>query len=532
MSRTSIRPPYAILRAVLTAALLIPPLSASAQPRLLTSEAVTNDTLTVHPGNRRYFMRGNTCEAVYLAGTQHSGNVQDSGSTYPPPAFDFSGTYPPADALKANFIRGWHWEASRSNWGTATDWILPLPFARTGLNPANDGKPRFNLTQYDGSYVTRLQNRANTAASEGMHLSIMLFQGFSVQFPTSANMYNDHPFRSGNNNNGINGDWTADYPAGGEMHSLIAGKPAAVTNAQDNYVRHIVQSLNGAKNILWEVSNESPVSAATGPGSDTIAWQNHIADVIRAQESTLPNRHLVWISAPYGNRVTNVAVYNSAADVVSPSWAMPAVKADGTTISGGVGEKKGIFYQKDPPVTSGKKIVVLDTDHLGAPCDWCDRSWVWKAFTRGYHVMLLEDTSPDYPTNRANARRGINQTVNYSQKIRLIDMAPQSESQSTPCSTRYCLYTSDNPDPQPYAPAVPNGKQYLVFKPDTTTSQVTIFSLPPGDYSGEWLNVQAGSVSALATFTHPGGNLVLASPYGTTPSALWLKRNGVTFICS
>lgn len=527
MTRKSIMPPRAVLlRAVLTAALLIPSISASAQPSLLASGSVTNETLKVHGGNRRYFMRGNPCEAIYLAGTQHSGNVQDSGST-----FDFSGTYPPADALKANFIRGWHWEASRSKWETTIDWILPLPFARTGSVLANDGKPRFNLTQYDGSYVTRLQDRANAASSKGMHLSIMLFQGFSVQFPASANMYDDHPFRSGNNNNGINGDWTGDYPAGGEMHSLIEGKRKEVTDAQDNYVKHIVGNLNGARNILWEVSNESPVSSFTGPDSDTIAWQNHIAAVIRAQEAGLTNRHLVWISAPYGTRVTNVAVYNSVAEVVSPSWLMPAVKADGTTVSGAVGEKKGIFYQKDPPVTSGSKIVVLDTDHLGAPCDWCDRSWVWKAFTRGYHVMLLED-NPDYPNNRANVRRGINQTVNYSRKVRLVDMAPQSEDQSTPCSTRYCLYTSDDPDPQPFAPAVPNGKQYLVFKPDSSASQVTIFSLPPGDYSGEWLNIQSDSVSTLAPFTHTGGNRILSSPYGTTPAALWLRRGGVTFICS
>jgi len=52
-----------------------------AQPSSVTSEAFVDPTLTVHPQNRRYFMRGNTCEAIYLAGTHHSNNLQDWGST-------------------------------------------------------------------------------------------------------------------------------------------------------------------------------------------------------------------------------------------------------------------------------------------------------------------------------------------------------------------------------------------------------------------------------------------------------------------
>ena len=94
--------------------------------------------------------------------------MQDIGATYPPPAFNFAGLYPPADSPRANFIRGWHHEQSRWDRDVGSDhWVLPLPFARTGLGNANDGRLRFNLTQYDGSYVSRLQSRASTAWSEG-----------------------------------------------------------------------------------------------------------------------------------------------------------------------------------------------------------------------------------------------------------------------------------------------------------------------------------------------------------------------------
>src|SRR6185436_14335616 len=159
------------LFAVVTAALLFPALPAGAQTPSPSPESLVNPTLTVHPRNHRYFMLADSCEAIYLAGTHHSNNLQDFSSTYPPQAadlFPFDSTYPPTDAPNANFIRGWHWEGS----SYAPSWISPLFFARTGPGNANDGRPRFSLTQYDGSYVSRLQSRGYSANSKGMYLSV------------------------------------------------------------------------------------------------------------------------------------------------------------------------------------------------------------------------------------------------------------------------------------------------------------------------------------------------------------------------
>ena len=357
-----------------------------------------------------------------------------------------------------------------------------------------------------------------------MFLSLMLFEGFSVQEldPGELN-YPNHPFRwdaggTQNNVNGIDGDWVSPSPCnatnceGAEMHTLVAGKPPAVTTAQNNYVCQMVQSLNGYTRLFWEVSNES--------NSSSLSWQNSVAGVIRTCEQSLPNRHLVWISHPQG--LSNVALFGSSAEIVSPSKNELAVTATGGTVPGS-------RYQTDPPVTSGAKVVILDTDHLGADCSWCDAAWVWKAFTRGYHLALLDDLGSVSATQRQNVRRGINDTLGYAQKIRLVDMAPQDENQATPCSTRYCLYTSNNPDPVPYAPAVPNGDQYLVFKPNTV-SNVTIYNLPAGTYSGEWFRVPSSAVQAVASFTHSGGNKTFTSPWPTNAAALWIT-DGTNYLC-
>lgn len=547
-SRLRQRPPYhhILVLAFITAVVLAQCLPAAAQPAPPTSTSVVNPTLTKHPKNRRYFMLDNPCEAIYLAGTGHSNNIQD----FLPATFNFENEYPPGNERGAsNFIRGWHWEGS--TYGSSSIW--PLAFKRTGPGNAHDGQLRFDLTRYaDLNYVGRLEDRASGASGKEMYLSVMLFQGWSVDNVGGVHPWPDHPFYSGNNINNVNGDWDETllpngkhvFPYGRELHRLT-NKPIPVAQHQDNYVKHIVEMLNSYENILWEVSNES----YTG----SLPWQQHIAKVIRDKEALLTKRHLVWISAPRidsssmdpsSTGVTNKDVYNSTADVISPTWQRPAVRADGTEVSGG-SSKPGDIYQSNPPATSGRKIVILDTDHIGAPCDWCSREWVWKAFTRGYHVALHE-VNPGENTlhfnQKADVRQAIKQTLAYSRKISLIDMAPQNEAQATPyCSSGYCLYTSDNPDPQAdannntFVQAIANGKQYLVFKP-ATTNQVTIFNLPPGDYSGEWKDVSdnTDSVSAVATFHHAGGPRTLTPPlpWGSTAAVLFLKRHGITFICS
>jgi len=155
------------------------------------------------------------------------------------------------------------------------------------------------------------------------------------------------------------------------------------------------------------------------------------------------------------------------------------------------------------------------------------------AFTRGYHVALLDDdvTPPTYPTQRRNVRRGINDTLAYADKISLIQMAPQVEDDDDgPCSTGFCLYSSDDPDPLPYSgPAVPNFHQFLVFKP-SGLDRVTIVGLPPGTYSGEWLRVSDSAVQTLAKFTHGGGDLVRVSPWPMSNAAvLWIRDSSKIF---
>ena len=73
---------------------------------------------------------------------------------------------------------------------------------------ALDGKPKFDLTQFDPAYFDRLRTRVQAARQRGIYVSVMLFEGWGLQFGPGA--WEDHPFNPQNNVNGIDGDPNGD----------------------------------------------------------------------------------------------------------------------------------------------------------------------------------------------------------------------------------------------------------------------------------------------------------------------------------
>ena len=53
-----------------------------------------------------------------------------------------------------------------------------MAFQRTGPELALDGKPKFDLTQFDQTFFDRLRTFVTAARDKGIYASVMLFQGF------------------------------------------------------------------------------------------------------------------------------------------------------------------------------------------------------------------------------------------------------------------------------------------------------------------------------------------------------------------
>jgi len=215
-----------------------------------------------------------------------------------------------------------------------------------------------------------------------------------------------HPFHKANNINGIDGDPDGDGN-GNEVHTL---QVPAITRLQEAYVRKVIATVNDLDNVLYEVANES---------NGTPEWQYHVIDFIKRCELGKPKQHPVQMTG--AGAIKTADLLASSAEAIGPI-------DDGVTSASG------------PPAADGKKVILADTDHLGAigmdrsmrahsdPADvdktadvW--RSWIWRSFTRGYKPALLI-RGPGYGGGEAGMRT-IGDTRRFAEKMDLAAMTPR-----------------------------------------------------------------------------------------------------------
>jgi hypothetical protein len=371
--------------------------------------------LKVHPFNSRYFTDDGN-RAIYLTGSHTWNNLQDRGTAESVHAFDYIAYLTFLQQYNHNFIRMWAWEHTRTN---ATRSFSPSPYQRTGPGVALDGQPKFDVTRFNQSYFDRLRARVRLAQERGIYVSIMLFQGWSIE-SKNANLdpWSGHPFNKANNRNGVDGDENSNNQ-GEEIHTL---RIPTIVALQETYVRKIIDSVNDFDNVLYEIANESPLT--------TREWQSHMVLYIKSYEAQKPKQHLVGMTYFYNGRAGAMdALMDSPADWISPG-------NDGSRFD----------YGFAPPVAEGKKVIISDTDHffgIGG-----DQGWVWKSFTRGLHPTYM-DTYGDsrFPPADESARQAMGHSLIYAKRISLAVTIPRPEL----CSSQYCLV-----DP---------GREYLIYLP-------------------------------------------------------------------
>ena len=428
------------------------------------AQGVAKGPLRVLAGNPRYFTDGSG-KAIYFAAAHTWTNLPDIGLTDPPPAFDFDQYLKFIADHNYNYIRLWRWETPKD---IEKDGIVrystPHPWMRTGPGLAWDGKPKFDLNALNEAYFARMRKRVELAGDRGIYVSVMLFNGWELQFSNWVG----HPFNAQNNINGIDGDPDKDG-RGTELESWPP--PAGVEKIEKAYVRKIIDTVNDLDNVLYEISNES------GPYSTD--WQYDMIDYIKSYEAGKPKQHPVGMSFQYPGG-SNSTLFNSPADWVSPN-------SDSRT---------GTYnYRDNPPPGDGRKVVLSDTDHLWG--NGGDRQWAWKSFLRGLNPLYM-DPYEDPPIwerllpNIEEVRRNLGFTRTYATKVDLAAMTPRLDLSST----GYCLA---NP-----------GSEYLVYQPDMGEFTVDLIA---GTYSYEWFDPVAGSKADAGSFTADGGRRSFASPF-------------------
>lgn len=418
-------------------------------------------TLRVDPANPRYFTAGNG--VVYLTGSHTWGSFKDRAAVDPPPPFDYQAFLDFLIAHRHNFFRMWTWEQPHSA-DNVLLYFTPFAWPRTGTAMALDGKPQFDLSQFNQVYFDRMRARVIAARDRGIYVSVMLFDGWDLT--NGYNAAGGFPMASGNNVNGV--AVTPDV--------FLSLSNSAITTRQEAYVRKVIDTVNDLDNVLYEIANE------TGNAAAAIAWQYHMVDFVKSYEKTKPKQHPVGMTSTYPG--TDTDLYASNADWISPN----AQLASG----------------------DGRKVVLNDTDHsygwtqLRAAGDAGQRAWAWQTFCLGAAPVFMDPYLETWTGGRNSPsgstldpqwntiRAALGYTALYASKLDLERAVPST----TLCSTRYCL-------------AEP-GHQYLVYQPASGSFMLTVTA---GSYRVEWFNPATGQTTNGGTMTLAAGQRTFTPPF-------------------
>lgn len=425
--------------------------------------------LRVHPTNGRYFTDGSG-KAIYLTGSHTWNNLQHNG-VYP--RVDYDEYLDFLDKHNHNFIRMWAWEQGGWDpWAARHVSVGPLPFARTGPGKAADGKPKYDLNTFNQHYFDRLRERVAAAGQRGIYVSVMLFEGWSVEKKRQVgNPWQGHPFNRANNVNGIDGDQNDDGE-GPEIHTVNVERK--IRQIQERYARKVVDTVNDLDNVLYEIGNEMHVGS--------VAWQYRMIDFIREYEKDKPKQHPIGMT---GAPIANSALFDSPADWISPTG------------------KDG--YKTDPPPADGRKVIIADVDHIW-PKQY--QQWVWKSFTRGLNTAFMDlygetrigDTDVtklrfvgDWIGQHDAVRRNLGYTLALAERMDLATCTPQA----TLASTGYCLA-----DP---------GREYVVYLP--SGGKVTVdLAAATNNLAVEWISPKTGK-SVKVSRVHGKGRREFTAPF-------------------
>jgi hypothetical protein len=431
--------------------------------------------LRVHPDNPRYFTDGSG-KTIYLAGHQWFNDLQHNAWNHPIDV-DWDRYLNFMNERNLNYLRNWIvWSVGDP---TASRPAPSMPFKRTGPGNALDGRPKFDLRQFDPAFFDRLRSQLRAAQDRGIYVSLMLFEVYGFMdrdgvYPRS--LWAGNVFHGPNNVNHIDLDQNGD---GHGLEFFFTSDPQ-VREIQRAWTKRVIDAANEFDNVFFEIANELQAKP----------WQYQMIRLVKEYEATEPKQHLVHMSPGGRNKTGEWSLLSRDDLALSP--------ADVHSVTRGWNPK----YQGDPPIESGHKPVVMDMDHVAVQNDG-DNQWnnspstPWKLLTRGYHQCLYDHDSWKPTENGAaweKTRHNIGATVEYTGRMGLARMHPREDL----ASTRYCL-------------AHP-GREYLIFCPGSGPFNVK--GLEPGrTYRFEWYEVASHSIKSHGSLTAKASVQRFDAPY-------------------
>jgi hypothetical protein len=343
------------------------------------SPSATAPVLRIHPQYSHYFQTPDD-KPLLLVGDYTWGTFSDVD-------FDYKTQFAALQANGLNFARVWLW------WGAEQfpppdDNLHIEPFLRPGPGKANDGRPKYDLSQFNPAFFERLRRVCLAARQRGLFLHLITMDAWMLKH---AHLWKLHAFHRDNNVNGVDGDpQNTGKGTDGQQGFCSLGNPKAL-DFQKAYLRKIVDTVNESDNILIEIANENYYSAE---------WERRLCEFIREYELSKPRQHMLM----------PLELLNHSS--VVQKW-------DPKIVHAALLEERRF-----------RQPLIFDTDWIINDNDDEVRKAMWTAVLSGGHFNYMDDSlefrAKTVSDKRVVLHRQISHLAAFVKELRLWEMQPDN----------------------------------------------------------------------------------------------------------
>ncbi len=438
-------------------------------PQLLSAQA---NPISLHPQNPHYFLFHNKPTILITSG-EHYGAVMNLD-------FDYKIYLDELRSKGLNLTRlfSGSYVEPEGSFHISNNTLAPAinrficPWARSGEPGYANGGNKFDLTQWDEKYFSRLKNFMSEAAKRNIVVELALFCPFyeDVQWKLS-------PMNAINNvNNAGMGSRT-------DVYTL--DKNAGLLKVQEALVRKIVDELKSYDNLVYEICNEPYF------GGVSMEWQHHIATIIHDKEKEFDAQHL--LSQNIANGSSKISDPDPLVSVFNYHYASPPVAvAQNFHLDKVIGDNEtGFRGNSDSTYRREGWEFILAGGGLFNNLDY--------SFTAGHEKGTFKYPAKQPGGGSAALRSQLSYLKNFMYRFDFIHLKPDST----------ILEVESPVDVDAYA-LTDAGKQYAIYF--FGGHQVHFgLEMPAGNYSIEWMNPVTGKYKK-DMLKHSGGKATLTSP--------------------
>jgi hypothetical protein len=435
---------------------------------------VSTDVIALHPENHSYFIyKGKPL--VIITSAEHYGSVMNLDFDY----IKYLNTLRDCGFNYTRIFCGPYCEMGTNGFGITNNTMNPEPGRLITPWRQDSTSLKYDLDSWNTGFFERLKAFVSAASERNIIVEATLFTSYYIQVSWTTS-----PFYFRNNINDLD---SISLP---RANTLYNGK---LLQYQEKYVRKIINELNNFGNVTFEIQNEpwsdNPNLAAFMNESDdkifsqnwqkrvelandvSLDWQSVIAEIIRDEESRLPNRHLI---------AQNICNFGHFIDDPNPNISI-----------------FNFHYAEPEPILENSGIdAVLSLDETGfmPHSDFIYRRQAWNfilsggglynnldySFTVGTEDGTFQIDQPTPGWGGVAYREQLKILKGFIESMDFIKMSPDNNV----ISGEKPEYTRILSEP---------GKQYAIYIYGKSPSVLTV-EIPDGSYSVEWIDPVKGQI--------------------------------------